>query len=478
MKVNIPVIQIGKTLVDALDCINSGGLGICFVLSDSKLIGVITDGDIRRSILKGVGTNNPVESVMNSDYFSLPVHSDLGLIQKNLERFKYIPILDSGGVLVDIASAQRFHSIPLIKPVLSGNELEYVTDCISTGWISSNGKYVHQFEQKFGEFIGCENTLAVSNGSVALHLAIVTLGIGPGDEVIVPDLTFAASINSILHAGATPVLVDVEPISMTIDPELIEMAITDKTKAVMPVHLYGQPANMNRIMQIALQYNLYVIEDCAEAIGSKFQGIHVGGFGDAAAFSFFGNKTITTGEGGMVVFRESFLRQRAQKLRDHGMSRVTKYWHDEVGFNYRLTNIQSAIGLAQVERASYFVQRKKWVADTYCKFLKGVSCITLPISNIGEALNSYWIYTIILEGFRPNTRDKLIEFLRLNGVESRPIFFPMHQMPIYHKYSRRDERYEVANKLSASGISLPSSVDISDAEIEKICLLIRSFLKV
>ena len=257
MKVNIPVIQIGKTLVDALDCINSGGLGICFVLSDSKLIGVITDGDIRRSILKGVGTNNPVESVMNSDYFSLPVHSDLGLIQKNLERFKYIPILDSGGVLVDIASAQRFHSIPLIKPVLSGNELEYVTDCISTGWISSNGKYVHQFEQKFGEFIGCENTLAVSNGSVALHLAIVTLGIGPGDEVIVPDLTFAASINSILHAGATPVLVDVEPISMTIDPELIEMAITDKTKAVMPVHLYGQPANMNRIMQIALQYNFF-----------------------------------------------------------------------------------------------------------------------------------------------------------------------------------------------------------------------------
>lgn len=468
-------VQSGASIRNAMQAINVGELGVCFVLFERRLGGVLTDGDVRRALLNGATLEDSVETVMKLDFFSLPVNAPLNLIQQNLELYKYIPIVNDHGEMVDLACPQRYHQIPLVQPELHGNELEYVTDCIQSGWISSQGKYVRQFEENFGKYVGCQHTLAVSNGTVALHLSLVALGVGPGDEVIVPDLTFAASVNAILHSGATPVLVDVDPNTMAMNPDLVAAAITSRTRAIMPVHLYGYPADMDSLMALAKQHNLLVIEDCAEALGSRYQGAHVGTFGDAATFSFYGNKTITTGEGGMLLFRNPAIYDRAKMLRDHGMSPKLRYWHDEVGFNYRLTNIQAAIGVAQLEKIDSFVSRKCWIAAQYNKHLSDIVQLQLPMeSKSNQSLNSYWLYTIVLSTEFVSRRDEILDHLKNHGIEARPIFFPMHRMPPYIKYVMKGESYTVANHLSDGGISLPSSVSVTENEIQRVCAVLRS----
>jgi perosamine synthetase len=476
MSIENLVQQTGVTLGEAVLCIDQNAQGVCFILERRRLIGVITDGDVRRSILKGAKLSDPVDSIMKRDFFSLPVDCTFELIQKNLDKYKYIPIINNSGEFVDLASAAQYHQIPLVKPDFDGNELEYVTDCIRSGWISSQGKYVLQFEEKFGDYVGQQNTLAVSNGTVALHLALVTLGVGPGDEVIVPNLTFAAPVNAVLYVGATPVLVDVDPMTMAIDPVLAAAAISKQTRAIIPVHLYGHPADMTSVVALAEKYNLVVIEDCAEALGSQYQGKHVGNFGDAATFSFFGNKTITTGEGGMLVFRESSMRDRAKMLRDHGMSPERRYWHDEVGYNYRLTNMQAAIGLAQMEKIEYFVGKKRWIAEQYNKRLSNIEYLQLPVEK-DNVLNSYWMYTLVLLPPLTQKRDEMINLLRQSGIESRPVFYPMHRMPPYERFSTAEAAYPVSNGLSDGGISLPSSICIEEAEIQRVCNVLCSNLK-
>jgi perosamine synthetase len=470
------VIQVGASLSDTMRCINKNSQGLCLILDGNLLVGVVTDGDLRRSMLRGATLTDAIESIMNRNFFCLPVDSTFELIQKNLVQHKLIPIVNNSGELADVATVAQYHQIPLVKPEFDGNELEYVTDCIVSGWISSQGKYVWQFEEKFGDYVGSRNTLAVSNGTVALHLALVTLGIGPGDEVLVPNLTFAAPVNAILYVGATPVLIDVDPITMAINPALAATAITKNTRAIIPVHLYGQPADMTSIMVLAEKYDLIVIEDCAEALGSQYQGKHVGNFGDAATFSFFGNKTITTGEGGMVVFRERPMRDRAKMLRDHGMSPERRYWHNEVGYNYRLTNVQSAIGLAQMEKIEFFVERKRWLAQEYNKRLSNIEFLQLPIEK-EDVHNSYWIYTIILLPPIAKKRDELINLFMHSGIESRPVFYPMHRMPPYEGFAMQDESYSVSNRLSDGGINLPSSVYIEEKEVQRVCNLIHAFLQ-
>jgi perosamine synthetase len=468
------LVQASATVRDAMQIINRGELGMCFALQEHRLVGVLTDGDMRRALLNGTTLSDTVDSVMVHDFFSLPLNAPLDLIQKNLAVYKCIPIVNDQGELVDLATAQRYHQIPLVQPELDGNELEYVTDCILSGWISSQGKYVRQFEENFGDYVGCKNTLAVSNGTVALHLALVALGIGPGDEVIVPDLTFAASVNAVLYTGATPVLVDVDPKTMAIDPELVVMALTKRTRAIMPVHLYGYPADMTRLMALARQHKLLVIEDCAEALGSRYQGAHVGTFGDVATFSFYGNKTITTGEGGMLIFRDPIVRSRAKTLRDHGMSPERRYWHDEVGFNYRLTNIQAAVGVAQLEKVTSFVNRKRWIAAQYDKHLAGIAELQLPTKQRGDQdQNSYWLYTVVLMPKFVRRRDEILDLLKSLGIEARPVFFPMHRMPPYVKYALAGESYSRANHLSDGGISLPSSVSVTENEIRRVCSVLR-----
>ncbi len=469
------LIRDDRTIRDALASIDRNAQGICFVVDGAgKLVGVITDGDIRRALIAGRTLDQPLADVMQRKFTALPVNTSVEHIQAKLnETVRHIPLLDEHGVPVDYASTRRAHRIQVMSPQLDGNELNYVTECLRTGWISSQGAFVKKFETQFAERCNMQHALAVSNGTVAIHLALVALGVGEGDEVIVPDLTFAASINTIIHAGATPVIADVDPITWTLDPAEVEKLITPRTKAIMPVHLYGHPCRMDELMAIAKKHKLFVVEDSAEALGALYKGQPVGSFGDAATFSFFGNKTITTGEGGMVLFRDAAIAERAIILRDHGMDKQKRYWHAMVGYNYRMTNVQAAIGVAQLERLDEFVQAKRNLAAVYNEGLKAIGDVTLPPEE-SWAVNGFWLYSCILgEGFGMD-RDELMEKMTRNGVETRPLFYPLHEMPPYVKYIRPGQRFEVSTRLSAAGISLPSSVMITREEQESVLSAMRS----
>jgi perosamine synthetase len=457
-----------KTLKDALKVIDSNAQGVCFVVNtNQQLIGVLTDGDIRRSLINGVELNSALTETMQTKFTSFNVNTPQSIIQEALSNvIRHIPLVDDNNVPVDYACFSRLHRTPIMQPLLNGNELAYVSDCIKTGWISSQGAYVKRFEKEFAEYCGAEYAVAVSNGTVALHLAMAALDIKEGDEVIVPDLTFAASINAVLYTGATPVIVDVDRTTWTISINDIEKNITPRTKAIMPVHLYGHPCHMDEIMALAKKHNLLIIEDAAEAIGATYKGKHVGTIGDAATFSFFGNKTITTGEGGMVFFKTKEAYEKAMVLRDHGMSKTKRYWHDHVGFNYRMTNMQAAIGCAQLERIHEFVEAKRKLAKIYNGYLEEMACFVLPPQE-AWAESGYWLYTAILKEDAPISRNELMEKMMMNGVETRAVFFPLHDMPPYKKY-HTNSTFENANYVSEHGISLPSSVNITDEELQNI----------
>jgi perosamine synthetase len=454
-----------QTVKEALRNIDRNAQGICFIVdSQGRLVGVLTDGDIRRALIDGRSIDVPVSAIMSRKFTSLPVSTPVEHIQAKLSGpIRHIPLVDENNIPVDYASYSRAHRIPVMTPFLGGNELAYVTECIKTGWISSQGAYVKRFEKNFGEYCGTPYSVAVSNGTVAIHLALAALGIGEGDEVIVPDLTFAASINAVIYTGATPVIADVDPQTWTLSPAEVKKLITPKTKAIMPVHLYGHPCHMDELMAIAKEHDLFVVEDCAEALGTLYKGKHVGTFGHAATFSFFGNKTITTGEGGMVLFNDQATHEKAMVLRDHGMSKQKRYWHDFVGFNYRMTNIQAAIGCAQLERLDEFVQAKRKMAAAYSGELGKLKHITTPPQEEWAA-NGFWLYTCIVDPKGGVSRDELIEKLMKNGVETRPVFYPLHEMPPYQPYVRSGQTFPVTDHLSRNGISLPSSVTITREE--------------
>jgi len=470
-------IKYNKNLKDALGLLDKSGSTILFVVNDiNKLLGVITDGDIRRFLISEFDSNVKVEKLMNKEFISLPIDTDNSKILECLNNnIKNIPLLDENGVIVDYASMNRLRKISISSPLLEGNELLYLTDCVKTNWISSQGKYVRLFEKNFKDYHEGFDALAVSNGTVALHLALEALGVGKGDEVIVPDLTFAASINAILYTGATPVLIDVEKDSFNIDVTKIQELITVKTKAIMPVHLYGQPCDMDVIITIAKKHNLFIVEDCAEALGSMYKGRPVGVFGDAATFSFFGNKTITTGEGGMVLFKNTKIAHKASVLRDHGMSKEKRYWHDYIGFNYRLTNLQASVGVAQFERLNHFVKAKRNLAKIYDNTLSKFDFFQTPVQK-KNTFNSYWLYTFLIKDNAPFTREKLMDYLNQKGIESRPVFYPLHVMPPYKTFGEKDN-LQVSTMISNSGISLPSAVSLSSIESEYICNCIKDFIE-
>lgn len=471
--INSLIIKQHETLKDALKAIDVNAQGIVFVVdNEMRLVGVLTDGDIRRLLLQGFTLSESVSKGMQKTFISRPVSTpSQELIQLLNDSVRHIPLVDERNIPVDYACLHRLHQIPIMEPSLSGNEIEYVTECIRTNWISSQGAFVRKFESVFAEYCGYPYALAVSNGTVALHLALVSLHIGPGDEVIVPDLTFAASINAILYTGATPVIVDIHPDTWTVDPSEIEKKITVKTKAIMPVHLYGHPCHMDEIISIAKKNNLFIVEDCAEALGSQYKGKRVGSFGEVSTFSFFGNKTITTGEGGMVLFRDKDTHDRAKKLRDHGMSPDKRYWHDEVGFNYRMTNLQGAIGVAQMERVDVFVNAKQRIAKTYNQFFSKIPGITTP-PQTEWAISSYWLYTLVAD---PSVvdRNELMKKLSLNGVETRSVFYPLHEMPPYQIFAK-EQKFPVSDYVSRNGMSLPSSVSLTLQSLQTIAKAVES----
>lgn len=358
--------------------------------------------------------------------------------------------------------------ISVYEPMLYGNEKKYVNECLDTNWISSKGKFVTAFEEQFSNYIGTEYAIAVSNGTVALHLALVALGIGPGDEVIVPTLTYIASVNAIAYTGATPVFVDSLKSTWQIDPQDVERKITSKTRAIMVVHLYGHPCDMDSLCEFARKNNLFLIEDCAEAFGSKYKGKHVGSFGDISTFSFYGNKTITTGEGGMVVTNDETLYDRAQHLRGQGLAKHRQYWHDIIGYNYRMTNICAAIGLAQLEQADDFIVQKRQIAAWYREFLSNS-----PVEfhcEVGDVVHSYWMCSILVP--KSEHRDLLRAYLEENGIETRPLFYPVHTMPMY---SNKYQKHAVAENLGWRGINLPSWPGLKKEDIIYISTLIENY---
>jgi perosamine synthetase len=358
--------------------------------------------------------------------------------------------------------------IPIYMPDLSGNEKKYVNECIDTSWISALGHFVGDFENAFAKFVGVENATSVCNGTVALHLALLALGIGPGDEVIVPTLTYIATANAVTYVGAKPIFVDSEIESWQIDATKIEALITPQTRAIIPVHLYGQACDMTALMKIADKHNLLVIEDCAEALGTKIGDQHVGSFGHIATFSFFGNKTITTGEGGMVTSRNKELIDFARRIRGQGLAKGREYWHDIIGHNFRMTNVAAAIGLAQLERAEQFIKRKRLLAEKYSAALDSTH---VQLQNeIKNAIHSRWMTAITVD--KPENRDDLRSFLRTQGIETRPVFYPLHTMPIFNSV---DQSHPVAEYIAERGICLPSWPGLSEDQVVKISSLINQW---
>lgn len=353
--------------------------------------------------------------------------------------------------------------IPVSEPSITQREIDYVTDAVKSGWVSSLGQYINAFEEKFANLCGTKYALSASNGTTALHLALASLGIKEADEVIVPDVTFIATANAVSYTGAKPVCVDIETDTWCIDPESIKKKITPRTKAIIPVHLYGHPANMDEIIAVAQEHNLYVIEDAAEAHGAEYKGKRVGSLGDLGIFSFYGNKIITTGEGGIITTNSDEIYERSKMLRDHAMSKDKRYWHTEIGFNYRLTNLQAALGLAQLERIDELINKKRQIFEWYKEFLGDLKAIRLN-PEADWAKNVYWMVCLVLEGDAGITRDELMVRLKGKGVDTRPFFYPISQMPMYNNQPMNP----VAHDLSYRGLNLPSGVNLSKSDIEYI----------
>ena len=368
--------------------------------------------------------------------------------------------------------ASRRSIIPVCEPTLGGNEMKYVQQAIETNWISSAGKFISDFEAQFAEFCGVKYGIACANGTVAMHLAMATLGLEPGDEVIIPTFTMIATANAVTYCGATPVLVDMEPEFWQMDLNQVEAKITPRTKAIVPVHIYGHPTDMDPLLELAQKHGITVIEDAAEAHGAEYKGRRAGGLGDAAGFSFYGNKIITTGEGGMVTTSNRDIARLAWNLRDHAFSHERHFWHKFVGFNYRMTNLQAAVGLAQVEQLDGFVAARRQHALEYNCRLSAIPGIRTP-AEASWAKNVYWMYGIMVDEREYGmNRDELRQALAERGVETRTFFIPMHCQPVYWKQFF-GERYPVAETLCQRGFYLPSASSLTLAEIEYVTGVIR-----
>jgi len=479
---NIPLesllVTLPVTFHDVLAAINANMLGIVFIVDeDRKLIGALTDGDARRDLLGGAALSDSIthdSAFFNKSPHYLRFDCEISEIWKLFERgVRCIPLLDASHRVVDFSTRARIRQFMVLQPDIGEQEISNVLECVTSGWISSQGRFIPAFESKFSDYLGGGHALAVSNGTVALQLGLTALGIGRGDEVIVPNFTFGASINAIIHSGATPVLADVDADTWTIDLDDLKRLITPRTRAVMPVHIYGQPAKIDEINEIARANGIFVVEDCAEALGATYKKRRIGLDGDCTCFSFFANKSITTGEGGMLVFKDAEVAKQARILRDHGMNPQKRYWHDSAGFNFRMTNMQAAVGVAQLDRIDELLDRKKSIFRAYDALLSGHKNMSLlPENDWSE--NSCWLYTIILNGYDPDVRDQLITNLGYRGIDARPGFYPLHQMNPYREFAHGT--YPVSSYLSENSVSLPSSYGLSNEEIHHIVKILTDEL--
>ena len=361
--------------------------------------------------------------------------------------------------------------IPISQPSITQKEIDYANDAVKSTWISSLGKYIDMFESKFAKFCESKYAICVSNGTVAIQLALKAYGIKEGDEVIIPNISFIATANAVLHSGATPVFADIDPFNYCLDPNSLEALINEKTKVIMPVHLYGHPADMNQISKIAKKYNLLVIEDAAEAHGATVDGKKVGSLGNCATFSFYGNKNLTTGEGGMITTNDELVYNKCKYLRDHAMSKEKRYWHTELGFNFRMTNIQAALGCAQLERINDFTAKRELIFKWYSKFLNNIEGVSLN-RTYDWATNAFWLICLENSNWDLNERDSFMQELKNKGIDSRPFFYPMSQMPYINQICDTP----VANEIFRKGINLPTYFDLKENEVKYICDTINELL--
>jgi perosamine synthetase len=371
-------------------------------------------------------------------------------------------------------NAQPF--IPVSEPLIGDNTLPLVRECIETGWVSSEGRFIPEFERKWADYCGVGHGVAVSNGTTALQVAMKALKLEPGSEVIMPSYTIISCAIAVLEADCVPVLVDCDPETWCMDPDLVERALTSRTRAIMPVHMFGHPVDMRRIMEIAVKHDLRVIEDAAEAHGAEIEGRRVGSFGDMSCFSFYANKIITTGEGGMVVTANDVYADRLRSLRNLCFKPERRFYHTEIGHNYRLTNMQAAVGVAQVDRVDDHIRRKRQMAKAYHEQLSDLQQLELPVER-DWAKNVYWMYCLILADDVPFDAVEFARRLHAKGIGTRPLFLGMHEQPVLLERGLfADQRFPVTERLARRGLYLPSGLTLEQGQIDRVSAAVRDVL--
>lgn len=450
-------VQIVADLSAVIEAVEKSVFELAFVLRGERLIGFVSLLELRRHH----SSMSPSLTLEDSGV-RVTQWANSGLeIEHLLDQFEVVPLTDGNSKFLGASSTTPSRQVQILSPNLGTEEVQALEACALSGWISSQGPTIGVFEKNFLEMIGFGSGLAVSNGTIAIELGLEALGIGIGDEVLVPDLTFGATANAVLSVGASPVFVDTSGDFGNIDFDHARTLLTPKTRAIIPVHLYGMPVDIPELKKFKDETGLLVIEDCAEALGSRFNGEHVGQFGDVATFSFFANKTITTGEGGFVVFADESLTLRAKQIRDHGMSPARRYWHEIPGHNYRMTAMQAAVGIEQIKKAPGFLEKKLEIAETYRTGFSGVPGMRTPVPP-KQCGHSQWISLVFLDS-KEYSVARTAALLQKRGIETRPIFSPLRDMPAFSDGRQETHRKETWNSdtFSKQGLCLPSSTGMS-----------------
>jgi len=458
------VCKTSENLFAAIEKCLDNGLGTCLVVEgENRLVGRISLDDIGRAVLDGALLNPSLDKHMAT--LAHQRHNDTSADKDVLH-----PVLDPQGKLTGVTIDRSTQLVQVARPDMTHREFRSVLEAFISSWISSKGPYVDKFESEFRAFVGTQHGIAVSNGTVALHLALVALEVGPGDEVIVPDLTFAATINAVLYCGATPIIVDIDRETWCMSLEGVQRACTPRTKAIIPVHLYGRPAEIGPIAAFAAQRGISVIEDCAEAHGARYNGRPVGQFGDVGCFSFYANKIVTTGEGGMCMTNSAPLAQSLRLLRDHGITPNRSYWHERVGFNYRITNLQAAIGHSQLWRIDGTLARNRRISDLYHAALRDIPGVRLPPPMAAAYEPVVWLACVQVPA---DKRNAVIAAALEARLEMRPFFHSLSSLPPYEKYARVCPN---SAELSATGINLPTSRSVDEHVVERVARVFRDVL--
>ena len=445
-------------------CLDNG-LGSCLVVGEDQAVeGEVSLDDIRAALHDGSAVADATLAWYRAAGPLLPLRNDVA------REARLLPVIDPAGRLAGVQVDRSTGPVQVARPHITHGEFRRLLDAFLSGWISSKGPEVQAFERAFSRFVGVPHGISVTNGTVALHLALVSLGIGPGDEVIVPDLTFAATINAVLHCGATPVIVDVDRETWCMGREAVQRACSPRTRAIIPVHLYGRPAEIGPIVALAQAQGIAVVEDCAEAHGARYRDRAVGSYGDVGCFSFYGNKLVSTGEGGMCLTGCDTVARSLERLRDHGMATGRAYWHEAVGFNYRMTNLQAALGGAQLERIDETLARNAAIAVAYREALAGIEGVRFPPPLPDHCQPVTWLACVQVPADR---RDAVLAAGRAAEIEMRPFFHPLSVMPPYASFSRSCPN---SVELAATGLNLPTSSAVDAQVVYRVARVFRSVL--